>query len=343
MIIYYGGLKFEVVRTIDFIRQPVFDETGVDYLYTKFAINVVALCNSQHDPYSGDVFQAMGMSYNQEGAFIPGRIDTAPTNVTRQSEESRGIYGSTPIITDTTIRHWLKVPRRALIITDSQGNELLRSPKQAGPFGLKDNFVCDANNGPKVSLYSIQEILGDARTFVVNFQVETYINECEEAENRSRYGLLAPLISNRFSQFHELDEDYFLTIVTQGKAHFRTDLVYKQTPITDGVNPDALRHYLFLPIPYGFKREDIKVWGGAAANELNYQFTDIQKPMQFVDGHRTNATRAVANYTEAIHSGDFDIATVINTVERAYNFSVNRKFKKSMDKETGTSKGKPVP
>lgn len=325
MNIWYGGIKFEVVRLLDFERQPILDDSKVDYLFTKFTINAIALCNSQQ-AFEKPIDRAMGMSFVRDSApgvpFTPAPapgINALPPNLRQASDLGTDFTRTrtSPIITDNVIRHWLKVPRRQLFVTDSQGNQILRTPKPG--------FYVDANNGPNVVVYSVQEILGDARTFVVHFQVETYINECEENEGRTTTSKFASLISNRFSQHHELDEDYFLTIITQGIAHYRTDMIYTR------MNPDDLRPFLFLPIPYGFKRVDIQVSSNASVNAIRYQFVDKQIPYQYVKGNMINATRASVNFVESVYSSSNPLGNVVNFVERYYGFKVNRRFAREAD------------
>lgn len=313
MMIYYGGLSLKLVRVNVFDRQPVLDDTGTDYLFTKFTIQAQAVVNSQ----LMDAGAAWGTSYIKDTSK-PGNI---PPYVAEQWS------GSNPVLTDVAIRHWLSVPRRQLLVVAGPNNDVLLASPKATRF-------CDAHNGPICNVFSIQECLGDARTFIVNLEITTYVNECEEAENK-----IGSLLSNRFSQIHSLDEDYGLTVVTTGVAHFRTDLIYDPIFGFPVNNPDALRNYLFLPIPYGFKRHVDYVRGFPDSSGIEYQFSDVQQAQQFVVGDEVGATRIEANYREVLISGEDAIGVGLNAIERWKNL----KWLSKAAKEEATPVAPPSP
>lgn len=285
MIVTYGNLPIRICRVLNFRRQPVMSDDNTSYLFTKFTLEAVGLVNSQFDPRNASI--GLGAS-NVRG--IPG----APFAVVDDVEPR-----TNPIITDTVIRHWLSIPRRTLVISDG-GSELLRSPKPG--------MVCDAQNGPVVETYDVQESMGAARTFIVYFQVTTYVNECEENE-----GQFAALLSNRWEQSHELDENYGLTILTKGEAYFRTDLIR-----TLNINPDTLRPFLFLPIPVGYQREHIGIRGPSTAGLLEYVTIDVQKSDQFVAGQEIAASHISATYREALQSDADLVQTMMDGVNQYY-------------------------
>ncbi len=136
------------------------------------------------------------------------------------------------------------------------------------------------------------------------------------------------MLSSRFAQTHDIDSDGFLTIVTEGEARFRTDLVYGQ------LNPDNLRPYLFLPIPAGFQRVNIKVQGLADVTGFRYAFVDQQLPQQLVVGDEVNATRVEATYRIAALTNDDALGVALNTIDRHYSIAVNSKWAKDDEKTT---------
>lgn len=308
MIVNYGGLKMKLVRIINFERQPVMSDDGSSYLFTKFTLNAVGVVNSQNDRL-GDGKTGLGMSYVKGEAGKPFQVRPAVEPET------------SPVITDRTIRHWMSVPRRTLIVSDGT-NELIRSPKGA-------NLTCDAKSGPFVETFSIVESMGNARSFIVHFQVTTYLNECEESEGR-----YAALVGNRYSQHHELDTNYGLTIVTTGTAYFRTDLIQSFQRL-----PDVLRPYLLLPIPVGFKREQIQITGSSDGGRLDYSFVDVEKSDQFVawqddNGEHIGATNIEVNYKEALLSSNEPLQTMADAVNSYYDL----KWKINSDKHVNTTK-----
>lgn len=264
---------------------------------------------------NGKPDDTIGMSYTKEGfaelvaGAAPARLGRPPSIVHTPA--------SNPIITDKAVRHWLSVPRRRLLIEHHSpvpGDILLQSPR-AGE-------VVDSRNGPFPEVWAIQESLGDARTFLVNFQCVTYVNECEEAT-----GQFGAFLSNRYSQTQDIDVDGFLSIVTEGEARFRTDMVYGK------VNPDVLRPFLFLPIPNGFQRTDIQVAGLSDVTGLKYAFVDRQMPQQLVVGDEVGATRIEATYRQAMLNNEEALGSVLGAIDRHYSIAVNSKWAKPDESE----------
>lgn len=325
MKISYSGIQIEVCHLIDFKRTPVMSDDGVDYLFTKFEVICTGLISSDQVLEAiGVVDRPLGISYKQEGfgeLSVPGR----PPGIGRPPSILK-TAASNPIITDKAIRHWLEIPRRRLIIEHDnpappQGQILLQSPKSG--------YVCDAHNGPVPTVYDVHESVGDARVFLVSFGIETYVNECEE-----NVGLLGAFLSNRFSQTQDIDADGFITIVTEGEARFRTDLIYGQ------LNPDLLRPFLFLPIPNGFKRGPIRVSGLSDVSGMRYEFVDQQMPQQLVVGDEIGATRVEASYRQIMMTNEDALGTALNTIDRHYSIAVNSKWAKP-DEEKSKDDPKP--
>jgi hypothetical protein len=285
MNVIYGGLDLRIVRMLNFERQPVLSDDGTTYLFTKFTINAVGLVNSQRDPLKPTA--GLGQSKVRGSNLSPFAVIDAVEPDTN------------PVVTDVAIRHWMSVPRRQLVVS-SGAEVLLTSPE----LGLKS----DAKNGPICEAYSVHEIMGAARTFVVHFQVTTFVNEC-----KANTGQVAGLLANRWRQTHELNADYGLTIVTGGEAYFRTDLVRDK-----GIGPDLLRPYLFLPIPVGFQREGIQVHAPSDGSSLVYQFVDVQKSDQFVAGQEIAASHIQATYREALQSDADLMQTMMDAADKYY-------------------------
>ncbi len=334
MRIFYSGIELEVSQLQVFERVPVYTEDQTDYLYTKFTIRAIGLVSSdqiQGVLSTAGVSSTAGMSYNFKREELVGELRAGsigpPATVSAgvaaaaagaglPSAKTQGFPKeivktvlSNPIITDRSIRHWLSTPRRKLLITNHRPDRvdvLLESPK---PLRL-----CDAKNGPFVDVFSVQMATGDPRMFLVGLQITTFVNECEE--NNQNYGAF---LSNRFSQIHDINEDGYLVITTTGRAYFRTDFVY-------GImNPDSLRQMLFLHIPNGFHRSNIKVAGNPDSTGLSYSFIDTQQHAVFVVGDEVGATRLEGTYRCGVaHKGD-TLGAVLGGIERFYNIQFNRR------------------
>jgi hypothetical protein len=309
MRISYSGIELEVIHLVNFERVPVLSDDSVDYLFTKFTITAVGLVSSDQVDASlrSQNSDTIGMSYQSESgatlaAGAPATVGLPPSVFHTPS--------SNPIITDVAIRHWLSVPRRRLRIENESTITpliLLQSPK-AG-------FGVDAHNGPFPEVFAVQQVFGDARLFMVSLRVTTYVSECEE-----NAGIAGAFLSNRFSQEQHIDEDGYITIKTDGEARFRTDFVYDQ------VNPDVLRPYLFLPIPNGFKRQDIVVQGMSDVSGFRYTFLDEQMRQQLVVGDEINATRVEVNCRQAMVTNEDALGTVLNTIASVQQTRLNRKW-----------------
>jgi hypothetical protein len=208
-------------------------------------------------------------------------------------------------LTHQAIRHRLAVPRAPLFVfagtgDPTNGELLLRSPARFGD-------QCDAHNGPKPLFCDIIWSLGEADTHLIQFGIETYINESHLQGPDDDALRASPLLSNRFSMRHTVTEDQICYIDVEGEAYFRTDGVYGGTGGLGGflgggigVNPDSYRINLFLPVPFLFVRGNIVVEGMPGTNGVRYAFQDRQMPVQFPGGVYHGATRVEAVHTQAI-------------------------------------------
>ncbi len=230
--------------------------------------------------------------------FVPGTIRTVTrpgSELTSPPSSLGGLYrivrtpNAAPL-TDAAIRHRLQTPRGRLYIfsgtgDEDDGNLLLRSPAE-------DDDVCDARNGPIPRLYGIQAAMGEDGTFMVEFQIETYI--CETEENR---GLGSALLSNRFSMKHSVSDEFFLDIMVEGVAHFRTDKLYEAP---SGLSPDDFRLSLVPPVPFGMVRGNIIVEGLPDGTGIRYSFMDRQVKSNFVMGAFARAAKVSVSHKQAL-------------------------------------------
>ncbi len=288
MKIFYGDVELKLA-TVEINRTPIWanDESG-SYLYTQFDINCVCMANSQVPDNYSKLAAADGVA--AIGAVIAGaeppKVRGPGISWVRSSPGNEvPSENSAPVKTDNAIRLRLVAPRRKLrVLVDKE--VVLESPV--------GNAQCDAKNGPLPKAFPITESFGNAESLMYNWQCTTWVNECGvNASDQPEPALL----SNRFTQTQVLDEDYFITNHTEGVAHFRVDKLLERD-----VRPDDIRTLLFHPIPYGFKRENIKVWHQGSMDTMYYSFTDIQQPMQCVIGADSNATRIRMRYEQAIIS-----------------------------------------
>jgi len=188
--------------------------------------------------------------------------------------------------------------------------------------------VCDCKNGPIPKVLGMTSALGDATTLMVDFQIETYINEGPiNTVNPS-----GALLSHRFSQTHHVDEHGFTGIATEGTAIYRTDLVYGSAgadPPGGGIltrSPDTDRPFLFMPIPLGFVRSNIEVSGRKDVTGIDYSYLDIQVPVNFVAGPYAKASIISAIHRQSISSSSDIFGGAFGMVERAVSFKSSMNF-----------------
>jgi hypothetical protein len=158
--------------------------------------------------------------------------------------------GQPAAITDQSIRHYLMQPRPT-IIYQSGDNVLLQCPAPG--------YTTDAENGPYVEECNVTETHG-FRTFIIHLKIVCLVNECSGN---------IPLLSHEWSRKVAYDQDYFATLVTVGKAVFRSDVLKKL-----GTVPDQYRRNFMHPVPDYCQRTIDFVEAEADNVTINYQVSD---------------------------------------------------------------------
>ncbi|VTR92150.1 unnamed protein product [Gemmata massiliana] len=391
MHINYNGIDIECLEILESVFESVYDETGTDYLYSRYHLAVTGVINGQSEiqQYTPTTNYAEGGSQNLSqyqywrnhapaGAAPP--FDDPPPNVNpyfgggaRPQRSSKatpgaGITAISPtqfpvpdiirrpvpaITTDAVIRSRLQTPRGRLFVFTGSGDTSRKDEVllQSHPW----NSHTDCKNGPFPKLYAVTQFSGDAQTFMVRFEVETFINETPASAavaNLQKVGVMEgaysvggginsslanrALLSNRFSMRHSLDDDNYLTILTQGVAHFRTDLLYTNEPL----NPDDLRLNLMLPVPFGCVRGDIEIEGLPDGTGVTYSFVDREQRANFVGGPYCFATQIEAVHRQAVSIDDDFLTGALNVYERQLNLKVQREFARDREKERAAATAK---
>lgn len=373
MDIVYGGVQLTMCSLEEMGQDAVFDPSGTDYLFTRNRIVGTFVVNGQaevrpagppvsytrtNNPVIADASWTFGappdletLNYNRESvnldAFPKGVVTTpfaaggAPPKGIYARQSSDLIYFAIEPVANTVprtfaaIRHRLMVPRQPLYVfanTGSlfRGDILIRSP-------LQENMHCDAMNGPKPLFCDTLWSAGEADTHLVRFGIETYVNESQDNVTPPSRGtpFKRYLLSNRFSMRHVVTEDQITVIEVQGEAYFRTDFEY-----FDSVSPDDLRLQLFLPVPFGFVRQDISVEGMPGANGVRYFFRDRQQSIHFPAGPFAGATRIEAQHTQTLFTDTDLLKAVAEITERTTSTILNNRWLANSLK-AGDAAGKP--
>lgn len=338
----YSGLDLCLLELHDFSVEAVYDDSGVDYLYTRAFIHETVIINGDVKVVELDApgpFISYNFSESQKSPIVgtprgPNGIFPRPVmpgaagiNVGAANQTPRAIVRipNLPTLTHAVIRHRLSTPRGQLYVFAGPGMEsgvpiVNTTAAPVGPIILSSpglTNVCDCKNGPIPKVLSLNAAVGDANTFIAEWMCETYINEGQQ-NNTSP---ISALLSNRFSQTQHVDEEGWTSITTQGTAIYRTDSVY-----TNSLSPDSERQVLFMPIPQGFIRGDIEVQGLPDVTGVNYRYTDTQQKSNFVGGAYTKAASINVLHRQAITTGDDILGGALSLYERGQSIRLNQKW-----------------
>lgn len=373
MRVIYSGVDLMALDTHYFNCESVYDDSGVDYLYTKVSYAGRAMVNGFASVAPTGVGPVMNYGFQSSS---PGTLGTggdtelfsrppgaiggaAPGNViTRDKPQTYPPEGSllrpprgagierrvrsdlrniikNPVaatgfnpndITHQSIRHRLSIPRGKLYIFWGTGMESGTPPAGSEDVPVlgrlfvespRTDAPCDCKNGPFPRVMSVTNAYGDAMTMLVDWAVETYINEGPENEVIQSEALL----SNRFAQSHEVREDGYTAITTQGVAIFRTDSVYFHN-----ISPDSQRSIIFMPILPGFTRKILYVRGREDVTGVEYAYEDTQVSVNFVAGPFVKAASISAVHRQAINSRGDLWGSALQAYERVLGLKANRRF-----------------
>jgi hypothetical protein len=171
----------------------------------------------------------------------------------------------TPVPTsDIAIRHPLLLPRLQLTITEGR-TVLLSCP--ANLAGVQ--YATDADNGPFPLHFNIEEDFGD-KTNLVRYIIECRINECPKTSQATQRTVV---LSQRWTQVINVDEDHYSVRITDGLVIFRSDELLAQA-----LNPDQLRGGLGHPVPENMQRYNIRVVQESDKVTYRYHFEERELP-----------------------------------------------------------------
>lgn len=264
MEISYNGITLEVVKTNNYEQAAVYSPDGTDYLYTRHTLDVQCVFN----PYA--------TAYNNEGNATPGTY---------------------PALTARNIRQYLLEPRKTLKVSVASDVILnvpwprIAADKYDTTVGDGDRFTTDSFNGPKPIACTVMRVDGK-KSFIVNYRIETYVNECPTQNATIQKAVDNPVLSHRWQSMITVDEQFFTVKVIEGRIKFRTDWL-----TAEGMQQlaDAFREKFFHKIEARFKREQINIYATPDGSELVYQVVDREQAYSL--GLTSAATKIEAFYT----------------------------------------------
>lgn len=184
----YNGVDFGDIRTAEYSVENVYDASGLDVLWQKITIQVVAIMNQE-------------WVADSKAAADPLDDPSATTTV--------GSPGNRMPISLERLRHTLMEPRRRLLYRI--GLDLVLDSPTPLPDGTVPLRDCD--NGPIPGPVDVIQVIGDSSA-IISFRVVTHVNDC------SKY-----IVSNRWRMSHGIDEFGYTTRTTSGEAVLRADLM----------------------------------------------------------------------------------------------------------------------
>jgi hypothetical protein len=337
MRIAYNDIDLGVIETYAFDAEAVFDDSGVDYLYTKYTVVVRAVFNGEvtaNGPFASFTRDRGGGEDRDDAPRVGSPMeavtpDLFPGGSVAAARPSRVVAvrsrPAPPGVTHAAVRHRLSTPRGQLYVFAGPGDQDAGVPGESAVVILMSpaslGLVCDCKNGPFPKVLGVHTALGDANTLLVDWSCETYVNE-------SLVNGVSPagaLLSNRFAQTHLVDQDGYTTVVTGGVAVFRTDEVYRLNE-----SPDARRPVLFMPIPRGFVRENIVVRGREDVTGVEYSYRDRQVPVNFPAGPYCRAASITAVHRQAITTGGNLFEGALAAYGNVQNIITNKRFAESL-------------
>ena len=265
MKLEYNGVPLGVVRLVQHSAVPEYDETGMDYLWTRVRLTVECVYSPQATAAGHKVGVTAAGTAQEPTAAVLGR---------------RG----SPALTDTAIRHLLSQPRRLLkvwfdsaldpaLAGDAAAETWIESPRfdPAGP-SPADRLPCDPGGGPWVHDLSVSEVMVNGRTCTVAATFETCLLDC--LPNQAQ----VPCLSNQFTATMSYDRDGYCTRRFVGLAVFRRDLLEQRQ-----YTPDDFRLDLLPPPPRNTLRTVDKLLQSADGHHFAYEVTDEEQPVTYLD------------------------------------------------------------
>lgn len=360
----YNGVDLMPLETHYFDWESVYDDSGVDYLYSRVSFasrsvvngiaSVVPVANGPPMNYALDdetTLSTPAPSRSTVG-FTPAPNVPPDAGLRARSNSTYrtiilnpaggGVNGTQS--THQAVRYRLQVPRGKLYLFWGAGMEsgsppagaLTPPPTQNAKLFLESpgpDSKVDCKNGPIPRLFNVMEAFGDATTLIVDWGVETYVNEASVHNVRS----VGSLLSNRFHQTHSVASDGYTSITTEGSAIFRTDLVYDIPN-----SPDAFRAIAFMPIPQGFTREILYVTGRPDVTGVDYGYRDTQMSVNFVAGPFVKAASISCVHRQAVSTRPDLWGGALSAYERVLGIKANRNIARSDDARRRNA-GRPNP
>lgn len=318
MNLIYNGIKLELAQINQIARTAIYDESGVDYLYTEWMIDVVCI-------------------YNRDGGTIGFRDNSVPS------------YGGNPssTLTDIALRFKLMQPRKSLTL------DFASKPEEAGGSSVDvyerilqvppPGSACDVNNGPIPLHCVVTEVVGEG-TLAVQYVIKCHTNECNGPSDGTVPEKDSPFVlSNRFTMSHNITEDHYTIRQIDGIVHFRADLLNQlnNSGILNAQLGDEFRESFTFPVPKNFQRVGVSCTQSPDGTAIYYQIVDKELPTN-LNNYGTNAVKVEMTHSQSLTSDGNILNGVITGLNAYYNFRWTKKAAKDDDPHTEDKKPDPL-
>jgi len=254
VFVRYNGVQLEVERVVGWSDKNVYTEDNSERMFRHISMMVQCVIHPQATTLA----------------------EQAPT--------------SAPAIVADLKRRLLE-PRRFLQVKVGE-DEVLSSPAvtqradlpgSAAFDGSRIHF-CDARGGPHPLYADVVSIHG-TKTMLATFAIETWLVDSSALEFVPREGQpnraeFSALISHRWEQSSSIDENYYTTRTTNGRAVFRADYLYEFDNVTGGLRQTTRKPSDYLsdlnhPLPLNYRRMSAR--GSLSSDGLTLTYTIVDQ------------------------------------------------------------------
>lgn len=253
-IVRYNNIEIFNCRIREFRQEVVYDESGTDYLYTRFSISVEGI---------------VGAHEHTLGTWLVNEQNGQPVDRNTAQKRLQDIFIA------------LREPRKRLqllvrAVRVENGNVVIedRPVLDIHPIDTTERYVVrDFRNGPQPKELRVLSIMG-SRLCTIAWQVETsvlqYPTDVHQRASTHEWphDEVSPLVlSNRWAIDESFDANFQLTRTIRGT-------LVQSSPFN--LSARVARWYCWPPLEPGFRRESARFSYREDGLRLDYEITDRQ-------------------------------------------------------------------
>ncbi len=199
-------------------------------------------------------------------------------------------FGHFPQETEQALIFWLSQPRGKVTWTMPSnapgGTTVLFQSPATGK-------TVDARNGPRPHVVAIEKVFG-SKSYAITWELTTWKSYADKVKTNPPI-----LLSHTFQTTEEIDEQFYTTRTTEGRA------VFNRALLPANITPDDFRSYVLPIAPRHFKRT-VRVTATSDGTQLAYICVDREQRL-------TLGSEGIVR-VEAQLTGDVAIPSIINQI-----------------------------